>query len=133
MESYSNEYLKKCELNNIDLWSIDLYELQQSIEENALVIVSFLGDATIIMTKNEIYVEDWDQGDFPYIVCFQRWENSDEYQIRDCVELEQNTYSDINYNTCIAKMMKRLFEKCKYTLTYDTKENIIEEINSRYL
>ncbi len=127
MKNYNNEYLKKCELNDIDLWNIDLYELQQSIEENALVIVEFEADATIVITKNEIYVEDWCQGDFPPIDCFPYWKDEEKYQIRDYIKLEKNYDSN-----CMKKLMKRLFEKCKYTLVYNTKEMILEEI-SNYL
>ena len=133
MEKYSNEYLKKCELNDIDLWDIDLYELQQSIEKNALVVVDFQFDATIVITKDEIYVKDWQQGDFPPMSCFAYWEDEEKYQIRDYITLEMDYVLDIDYDICKTKMMKRLFDKCKYTLTYDTKESILEEINSKYL
>lgn len=133
MEKYNNEYLKKCELNDIDLWDIDLYELQQSIEGNAFVIVDFQYDATITMTKNEIYVKEWRQGDFPPLSYFSYWKDGEKYQIRDYITLEQNLVLDRNYDICMAKMMKRLFEKCKYTLTFGTKESILEEINSKYL
>lgn len=133
MEPYNNEYLKKFELNNLDLWDLDLYELQQSIEDNALVIIDFQGDASIIMTKDEIYVEDWNQGDFPSIDCFPFWKDDEKYQIRDYIILENDNISYSDYYIGMAKMMKRLFEKCQYTLTYNTKESILEEINSRYL
>ncbi len=122
-QKFNNEYLKRCDIDNIDIW-----ELQKSLKENDLIEIDFFDNATIMVAKNEIYVSVWRPICIPVnflpIWNINMYENFDNY---DYIQLQNN---DNNYWYRIAK---RLVEKCNYTMnSHYTKEKVLNEIK-KYL
>lgn len=122
-QKFNNEYLKRCDIDNIDIW-----ELQKSLKEKDLIEIDFYDDATIKVTKNEIYVSIWGPlcipVDFLPLWNIDMYDNIDHY---DYIQLRNN---DNNY---WYKIVKRLVEKCNYTMQrYYTKEKVLNEIE-KYL
>ena len=123
LQKFNNEYLKRCDIDNIDIW-----ELQKSLKENDLIEIDFFDNATIMVAKNEIYVSVWRPICIPVnflpIWNINMYENFDNY---DYIQLQNN---DNNYWYRIAK---RLVEKCNYTMnSHYTKEKVLNEIK-KYL
>lgn len=122
-QEFNNEYLKRCDIDNIDIW-----ELQKSLKENDLIEIDFFDNATIMVAKNEIYVSVWTPLCIPVNFLptwnINMYENFDNY---DYIQLQNN---DNNYWHRIAK---RLVEKCNYTMnSHYTKEKVLNEIK-KYL
>ncbi len=114
---FNNEYLKHCDLDHIDLW-----ELQQSLNEKDLVEVDFKDDTWIVITKNEVYVKRWCPANMP-TDCFKIWQEDmyDNYDTVDYIQLENDNYDRSDW----IKMIQRLFEKGNYTFNeYYKKEDI---------
>ena len=96
--------------------------------EKDLIEIDFYDDATIKVTKNEIYVSIWGPlcipVDFLPLWNIDMYDNIDNY---DYIQLRNN---DNNY---WYRIVKRLVEKCNYTMQrYYTKEKVLNEIE-KYL
>ena len=102
--------------------------IAKSLKEKDLIEIDFYDDATIKVTKNEIYVSIWGPlcipVDFLPLWNIDMYDNIDNY---DYIQLRNN---DNNY---WYRIVKRLVEKCNYTMQrYYTKEKVLNEIE-KYL
>lgn len=123
--SLNNDYLKKCDLDNIDIW-----ELQQAIKDKELVELDFEDNTIILIDKNEIYVKTWRPTSLPTYP-FPRWhyEMYDNYDVVDYIQLKTDYYSEEDYEDYWMKIIQRLFQKCNYTIQKPhKKEDVLKEI-----
>lgn len=124
-KGFNNEYLRNCDLDHIDIW-----ELQQSLKEKDLVEIDFKDDARIVITKNEVYVKRWSPAHMP-VDCFKIWYEDmyNDYDTTDYIQLTNDNYDTSDW----IKMIKRLIEKCNYTLNgHYKKESILKKIAQNY-
>ncbi len=125
-KSFNNEYLKTCDLNNIDIW-----ELQKSLKDKDLIEIDFKDNAIIMVTKNEIYLKVW--GPTSISVYFLPSWNVDMYGDFDNYDYIQLQKDDDIFNDYWDRIAKRLVEKCNYTMKgHYTKEGVLKDIE-KYL
>ncbi len=124
-KSLHNEYLRKCNFNDIDIW-----KMQQSIKNNELVELDFEGDTCILIAKNEIYVKRWSSKCLP-TYSFPSWhyEMYDNYDVVDYIQLKSEYYDYEDYRNYWMKIIQRLFQKCNYSIIKPyKKEDILKKI-----
>lgn len=124
-KSLHNEYLRKCDFYDIDIW-----KLQQSIKNKELVELDFEDDTVILIAKNEIYVKRWSPSCLPTF-CFPSWhyEMYDNYDVVDYIQLKCDYCNEEDYIDYWMKIIQRLFQKCNYSIIEPyKKEDVLKEI-----
>ena len=93
------------ELNNLE-------QIQKKLKRNHLILIEFVYDLTIIVTKDNIYLSNWEEGNYSLknnlLLALMSKEQKKEYKFLKCWCIEE----DIKERY---EILDHIFETCKYT------------------